>query len=116
MKKIFAMLFALTLMFSANLVSAEAEEGQPATPIESSRVYPKDLDKKLNYNGTVMISATVNTEGKVIKTVIMRSSGRPKIDKIAMEAASKWEFKPALDKEGNPMEVWYMIKFEPKDF
>ena len=46
----------------------------------------------------------------------MRSSGRPKIDKIAMEAAAKWEFKPAVDSEGKPMEVWYMITFEAKDF
>ena len=117
MKKFLAVFFAVAMMFSAqtDFVFA-AEEGQPATPIESSRVYPKDLAKDLKYSGTVMISATVNTEGKVIKTVIMRSSGRPKIDKIAMEAAAKWEFKPALDKEGKPMEVWYMIRFDPKDF
>ena len=117
MKKVLAMIFALALLFSANLnfVSA-AEEGTPATPIERSCVYPKDLAKDLNYKGTVMISATVSTEGKVVKTVIMRSSGRPKIDKLAMEAASKWKFKPALDKEGKPMEVWYMIRFDPKDF
>lgn len=117
MKKFLALVFAAMMIFSAqiNFVQA-AEMGEPATPIESSRVYPKDIEKDLNYRGTVMISATVNAEGKVIKTVIMRSSGRPKVDKIAMEAAAKWEFKPAVDKEGNPMEVWYMIRFDPKDF
>ncbi len=117
MKKVLALFLALVVVFAAQVQLAEAaEQGKPATPIKKSRVYPKDLEKDLNYSGTVTISATVNAEGKVIKTVVMRSSGRPKIDKIAMEAASKWEFKPAVDKEGNPMEVWYMIKFEAKDF
>lgn len=117
MKKFLAVLFALAVVFSAqiNFVSA-AEQGKPATPIEKSRVYPKDIAKDLKYSGTIMVNAVVSAEGKVIRTEIMRSSGRPKLDKIAMEAASKWKFKPAVDKNGNPMEVWYMIRFDPKDF
>ena len=114
MKKIFAMLFAVMMIFSTP--SALAKDVQDAIPIEQSKVFPKDIEKDLNYRGTVTISATVNTEGKVIKTVVMRSSGRPKVDKIAMEAAAKWEFTPALDKKGNPVEVWYMITFKATDF
>ena len=116
MKKVLAIIFAL-MIFSAqvNFVDA-AEMGKPATPVESSKVFPKDLEKNLNYRGTVTINAIVNAEGKVIKTVIMRSSGRPKVDKIAMEAAAKWEFEPAVDEDGKPMEVWYMINFKAADF
>ena len=122
MKKIFTVALAvMAILFSAQFVQAadgtnDEELGQPATPIESSKVYPKDIEKGLKYNGTVVISATVSTEGKVIKTVVMRSAGRPKVDKVAMEAASKWQFKPAVDKHGKPIENWYMIKFEAKDF
>ena len=122
MRKFFTVALAvMAILFSAQFVQAadgtnDEELGQPAVPIESSKVYPKDIEKGLKYNGTVVISATVSTEGKVIKTVVMRSAGRAKIDKVAMEAAAKWQFKPAVDKHGNPIENWYMIKFEPKDF
>lgn len=121
MKNFLSVVVALMLILSLQIVQAadgtnDEELGQPAVPIESSKVYPKDIEKGLKYNGTVVISATVSTEGKVIKTVVMRSAGRPKVDKAAMEAASKWQFKPAVDKHGNPIENWYMIKFEPKDF
>ena len=116
MKKLLSLIFAMMLVFAVQSPFAAAAEGQPAVPIEQSRVYPKDIAKDLHYNGTVTISATVGTDGKVTKTTIMRSSGRPKVDKIAMEAAAKWEFKPAVDSEGKPMEVWYMITFEAKDF
>lgn len=119
MKKIFTVAFAVLMIFAVQLQCVEAAktESQPtATPIEEAKVYPKDLVKDLNYRGTVVVSATVSAEGKVIATKIMRSSGRPKIDKIAMDAAAKWEFKPAVDKKGKAMEVWYMIRFESKDF
>ena len=82
MKKVFAAVLAVMMMLSLQIVQAadgtnDEELGQPATPIESSKVYPKDIEKGLKYNGTVVISATVSTEGKVIKTVVMRSAGRP---------------------------------------
>lgn len=116
MKKFFSVVLAvMAILFSAQFVQA-ADVGEPATPIESSKIYPRDVAKDLKYKGTVTISATVSAEGKVIKTVVMRSSGSPKVDKAAMDAASKWQFKPAVDKNGKPIEVWYMIKFEPKDF
>ena len=116
MKKFVAFVIAAMMMFTAQISLTYAKDVQDAVPIEQSKVFPKDIEKGLNYNGTVTISATVNTEGKVIKTVVMRSSGRPKIDKIAMEAASKWEFTPALNENGDPVEVWYMITFKATDF
>lgn len=116
MKKFVAIIFAMALVFAVQINFASAEDQPAAVPIESSKVYPKDLQKNLKYNGTVVISATVDEKGDVIKTVVMRSSGRPKVDKVAMEAASKWKFTPAVDKNGKHVEVWYMVKFEAKDF
>ena len=116
MKKFAAVIFAMALVFAVQINFAAAEDQPAAVPIESSKVYPKDIAKNLKYNGTVVISATVDEEGNVTKTVVMRSSGRPKVDKAAMEAASKWKFTPAVDKNGKHVEVWYMVKFEPKDF
>ena len=117
MKKILSLMFVAMLVFMAQSPFVDAaKKGKPAEPIKQSQVYPKDIAKDLNYNGTVMVKAVVDENGKVIKTEIMRSSGRTKVDKAAMEAASKWEFKPAVDENGNPVENWYMIKFEAKDF
>ncbi len=116
MKKLLAFAFAVITIITVQFSISEAKDVQDAVPIEQSKVYPKDIEKNLNYHGTVTISATVDTDGKVIKTVIMRSSGSPKVDKIAMEAAAKWEFTPASDKKGKPVEVWYMITFKASDF
>ena len=117
MKKVLSLMFVFMLFFAvASPFADAAKQGKPAEPIKESQVYPKDIAKNLNYNGTVMVKAIIDENGKVIKTEIMRSSGRTKVDKAAMEAASKWKFKPAVDEKGKPIENWYMIKFEAKDF
>ena len=117
MKKKLALLFAAMFIFTSQVGLVEAAKvGKPATPIEKSRVYPKDVASNLRYSGTVMIKAIVDEKGKVKRAEIMRSSGSTKIDKAALTAASKWEFKPAVDEKGKPIENWYMIRFDAKDF
>lgn len=62
-----------------------------------------------NFRGRVMVKAVVSKEGKVIDTKIMVSSGKRLVDQIAMNAARKWTYRPALDQHGQPMECWAMI-------
>ncbi|WP_276891951.1 energy transducer TonB [Dialister micraerophilus] len=79
--------------------------GEP--PITISYFFPpKDL---IPYKGTIMVAAFVGTDGNVYKTKIMRGSGHPSYNEIAMSAARRWKFKPALDGNGEPMESIKMI-------
>ena len=74
--------------------------GEP--PITISYFFPpKDL---IPYKGTIMVAAFVGTDGNVYKTKIMRGSGHPSYNEIAMSAARRWKFNPALDGNGEPME------------
>ena len=116
MRKVFSLVMAAMLICVLQISLAEAKEIQSAEPVKESIVYPKDIDANLNYHGTVTIKAVIDKEGNVKSTEMMRASGRTKVDKVAMEAASRWKFKPALNEKGKPIENWYMIKFEAKDF
>lgn len=74
--------------------------GEP--PITISYFFPpKDL---IPYKGTIAVAAFIGTDGNVYKTKIMRGSGHPSYNEIAMSAARRWRFKPALDGNGEPME------------
>lgn len=74
--------------------------GEP--PITISYFFPpKDL---IPYKGTIAVAAFIGTDGNVYKTKIMRGSGHPSYNEIAMSAARRWKFKPALDGNGEPME------------
>ena len=74
--------------------------GEP--PITISYFFPpKDL---IPYKGTIAVAAFIGTDGNVYKTKIMRGSGNPSYNEIAMSAARRWKFKPALDGNGEPME------------
>ena len=87
--------------------------GEP--PITLSEAYPPK-GGGLNYGGYVSVAATIGKDGLVKKTKIMRTSGRMMVDQIAMTAAAKWTFKPALDQEGKPMECDKIITFNFKNF
>ena len=74
--------------------------GEP--PITISYFFPpKDL---IPYKGTIAVAAFIGTDGNVYKTKIMRGSGHRSHNEIAMSAARRWKFKPALDGNGEPME------------
>ncbi|MBQ9479333.1 MAG: TonB family protein [Selenomonadaceae bacterium] len=87
--------------------------GEP--PITLNEYYPPE-GSGLNYKGYVSVAATIGKDGLVKRTKIMRTSGRMMVDNIAMSAAQKWTFKPALDQEGKPMECDKIITFDFKKF
>ena len=82
--------------------------GQP--PVVLTEVYPPAGG--IPFKGRVAVAATIGKDGKVKKTKMMVKSGRLVIDNIAMSAASKWTFKPALDQEGKPMECDKIITID----
>lgn len=87
--------------------------GKP--PVTVKEVYP-DKGSGLGYKGTVSILATIGKDGKVKATSVVLSSGRLFVDEIALKAAAKWTFKPALDQIGRPMECDKVITIDFKKF
>ena len=100
---------------NSEIVVAKGKQQLGEPPITLSEAYPPK-GGGLNYGGYVSVAATIGKDGMVKKTKIMRTSGRMMVDQIAMTAAAKWTFKPALDQEGKPMECDKIITFNFKNF
>ena len=99
----------------SDIVVAKGKQQMGEPPITLSEAYPPK-GGGLNYGGYVSVAATIGKDGIVKKTKIMRTSGRMMVDQIAMTAAAKWTFKPALDQDGKPMECDKIITFNFKNF
>ena len=102
-KLLFTVCFILSLLmlpFSARASEAHKKPQMGEPPITISCFFPpKDL---IPYNGTIIVAAYIGKDGNVYKTKIMRGSGHPSYNEIAMSAARRWKFNPALDENGKP--------------
>ncbi len=72
-------------------------------------VYP-ELARKAEIEGTVVVSALVDTDGKVIDVKILKSSGNAELDRAAVQAARQWLFSPAKQRD-RYVRVWVSIPF-----
>jgi TonB family protein len=61
-----------------------------------------DKARKARLESTVVLSIVVSTEGRTARIAIVKDPGFGLTDQ-AIEAASEWEFKPAMNKEGKPV-------------
>jgi protein TonB len=67
----------------------------PPTPVNKlPPTYPSSLLSK-GIGGRVLVTCTVDADGRVTGTSIKQSSGHPDLDKAAVNAVNKWKFKPA---------------------
>ena len=62
--------------------------------------------RKDNVEGTVLVQARVGTDGRVLQARIMHSI--PQLDGAAMDAVSRWRFRPALSR-GKPVACWVAV-------
>ena len=85
--------------------SVPVQMGQPPKLITD--YYPPSAN--VQFRGRVSVFATIGKDGKIIKTKIAVTSGKPEVDQLAMEAAQRWTFKAALDQNGRPMECTKII-------
>lgn len=87
--------------------SAEAPPPPPPAPAESDFVFPQAVyNPPPRYptgsaddyeSGTVVLVLDVDPEGAISKVAMDRSSGYPKLDAAAIEAAAAWRFTPAQE-------------------
>ncbi len=69
-------------------------------PLNRPPVFPQDLVSK-GVSGTVKLEVIVLPSGKVKSTRVIFSTGSEKLDQLAQEAVSKWQFNPGLT-NGHP--------------
>ena len=71
-------------------------------------VYP-ELARKAGIQGTVMIGALIGTDGRVIKTTVLKSSGTNiGFEEAAMNAVMKTKWRPAKQRD-RKVKVWMAI-------
>lgn len=81
-----------------------------AAPIKQvAPKYPESA-RTVGATGKVTVRVVVGTDGKVKAVKILSSFGNPACEAAAVEAAKKWEFKPAT-KDGVPFEQKVTIPF-----
>ncbi len=73
---------------------AGAEQASPPEKITSVKpVYPPEA-KERRIQGTVMVSAKIDEEGRVIDAIVLKSI--PALNHAALEAVRRWTFKPVV--------------------
>lgn len=66
-------------------------------PVPVSKVqptYPNSLLSK-GTGGKVLVTCVVDESGKVVSATVKQSAGHPDLDKAAVNAVTRWKFKPA---------------------
>jgi TonB family protein len=114
-------LSAALLLLAGAVGSALAQEAPPASgppyrvgdkvsrPEIVSSVAPvyTELARRARVSGTVILEATIDEQGNVTETRILK--GLPMgLDRAAAEAVKQWKFKPAL-LDGRPVAVYYAL-------
>ena len=82
--------------------AARAGVGMPTCEYCPSPEYSKEARKK-KYEGVVVLSVVVTTEGKATNIQVIKGPGLG-LDEKAVEAVRKWRFKPATQ-DGRPITV-----------
>lgn len=80
-----------------------------------NEVYPQK-GSGLGYTGKIILNVKINKKGEVIGADIVQGSGRIFVDSLAQDYIKKWNFRPALDDKGRPMESSKVIQFDFKKF
>jgi TonB family protein len=86
--------------------------GAVSAPVVIYKVEPEFSEeaRKAKYSGTVFVEIVVDTEGQVRNPHVVKSLGLG-LDEKAVEAVSKWKFKPGM-KGGAPVNVRALVQVD----
>lgn len=93
-------------VFTPYTVKPELKNPREAVRIVE-KAYP-NLLKQAGIGGTVVVWVFINTNGQVQNADVNKSSGNKTLDEAAREAAMKFEFTPALNRD-KKVPVWISI-------
>lgn len=102
---------ALLCLVPASTTLAAAAGRENPVPVRTvAPDYPREM-KANGISGLVMVKCTIDEQGNVADTNIVKSSNA-EFDRFATDALKKWKFKPARQ-DGTPvaMQVTIPIKF-----
>jgi len=69
--------------------------------------YPP-LAQQRGFQGKVMLKVMVSKEGRVLRVVLVKSSGHTVLDRAAVKAVREWVFNPGK-LNGVPIDMWVMV-------
>jgi protein TonB len=72
--------------------------------------YPK-LARETGIEGKVFVKVVIDTQGRVVAAVVLKSDVTPAMTRAAVDAAKRCKFKPAMQRNV-PVEVAVVIPFE----
>jgi len=81
---------------------------KPSSISQPRPSYPSSA-RRAGHEGTVMVSFTVGTNGRVSAIRVTNSSGHQSLDSAAVSTISKWQFKPARNGLGEATHYKYSI-------
>jgi TonB family protein len=71
--------------------------------------------RKANFSGEAYLAATILQDGKLTEISVVKAAGHG-LDTKAVEALLRWQLKPALDRDGRPIEKRTSVKMEFLDY
>lgn len=99
----------------SSAAAAPAEEGalpdtlpptvNPAWGTRPPTVYPA-VSRRLGEQGEVLLGLHVLADGRIGEVEVRRSSGHPRLDRAAIDAARRWRLLPA-SRDGQPVALWH---------
>jgi protein TonB len=82
------------------LISSPASIGRPHT---CQQDYPP-ISQRLGEEGTTTLAFSITGDGNVTNISVAKSSGSDRLDSAAVNCASSWRYKPAIE-AGHPVSV-----------
>ncbi len=92
----------------ARAAAAQRIASKPSAIKQSPPKYPRSA-KQAGHQGTVTVSFTVGTSGKISAAQVSKSSGHSSLDKAALSAIKRWRFNPARNGLGQAVSYQYSI-------
>ena len=91
----YRIIFALSMVFSLGTLAARADDAlEPPVPVRTvAPKYPSQL-KREGISGVVSVKCTIDEKGNVMEPTVVKTT-HPEFAEPAIEALSKWKFKPA---------------------
>ncbi len=87
---------------------ANTVASKPSAISQPRPSYPSSA-RRAGHEGTVMVSFTVGSNGRVSSAQVSKSSGHQSLDSAAVSTISKWKFKPARNGLGEATSYKYSI-------
>ena len=90
-------------MLACSAVVAQADQSGRTLPVPVTRVEPAYTDeaRAAKISGTVTLTVTIDDKGVPVELHVLKSLD-PGLDQKALDAVSKWRFRPALQ-DGEPV-------------